>query len=258
MRIEKLLGRKVIAQLAIATLRAPGWVCLVALIVVLEACDSVSPPAAPLSGSVSASPTPAPTPAPAPSPAPTLPIYPVDPANVRFIPAPSPPSSATDSIVGRYMLEIVVTSTSGLRCESVPDYARRRTYTADVHNLEGRYAVRLYDAYFLVDSGRVGFGCTDRRLPTTGACNQFLMDPINSSSLTVTMVPEDEWRGNEIWEVLPQDGRLLALNGQATASVRDGGVDAVGTGGAWWGNGLPASSYAACGPGDIRLRFERR
>ena len=31
--------------------------------------------------------------------------------------------------------------------------------------------------------------------------------------VSVTMTPEDEWRGSEIWEVLP-DGYLLAIQGQ--------------------------------------------
>jgi hypothetical protein len=75
-----------------------------------------------------------------------------------------PPTSVADPLVGRYTLEILVVTRSGLRCEAVPEHARRRIYTADIHQFRDYYAVKLYDATFLRDSTRVGYGCLDTRL----------------------------------------------------------------------------------------------
>jgi hypothetical protein len=187
---------------------------------------------------------------------------PVDAANVVFVPAPAvPPSSPTDPIVGRYTLDLVIGSRSGLRCETVPEHARRRTYTADIHAHGDSYAVQLYDATFLADGPRVGYGCHDRRLPVDSfyaICHQFLITRDGSETLFVNIEPEDEWRGSEIWEVLVQDGRLLEIGGQATGTARDGRIEAAGTGGLWYGNGLPATNLSACGPGDLYLQFARR
>ena len=49
-------------------------------------------------------------------------------------------------------------------------------------------------------------------------------------TVSVTMTPEDEWRGSEIREVLP-DGYLLAIQGRATGSAGKGRIEASGTGG---------------------------
>jgi hypothetical protein len=166
------------------------------------------------------------------------------------------PPSSTDPIVGRYTLDLVVAETSGLRCESVPAYAKRRTYTADLHDLGDSYVVNLYDSTFLADGTRRSYGCVDRRLPSDGACHQFLISRDGSSTLFVNIRSEDEWRGSEIWEVLP-DGHLLQIHGQATGSARDGRLEAAGTGGLWYGDGLPASTFSSCGP-ELRLTFTRR
>ena len=84
-----------------------------------------------------------------------------------------------------------------------------------------------------------------------------LMRRDGSSTLSVTMTPEDEWRGSEIWEVLPEDNRLLQLHGQATGTVRDGRIEAAGPGGLWLGNGLPASIFHGC-RGEVQLTFSPR
>ena len=76
--------------------------------------------------------------------------------------------------------------------------------------------------------------------------------------MTIEMVPEDEWRGAEIWEVLIQEGRLLQLHGRATGAARDGQIQATGTGGLWYGNGLPAADFTGCGPGEMTWTFTRR
>ena len=154
----------------------------------------------------------------------------------------------------RNSLEIVAAG-SGPRCEAVPSYARRRTYTADIESLGDRYAVKLYDATFLRD-GSIGYGCQDRRLPMGGICHQFLMTRTGTSAVSVTMVPEDDWRGSEIWEVLP-DGYLLAISGNAIGVAAGDRIEAAGSGDAWYGNGLPATDVAAC-TGDLRLTFTRR
>jgi len=167
------------------------------------------------------------------------------------------PPRSTDPIVGRYTLDIAVAATSEPRCQSVPAYATRRTYTADIHDLGDHYVVNLYDATFLADGTRVSYGCVDRRLPYDGACHQFLMSRDGSSTLLVTITPEDDWRGSEIWEVLP-DGHLLQIHGRATGSARDDRLEAAGTGGLWYGDGLPASTVFACGPGELRLTLTRR
>ena len=224
-----------------------SWPVAVLIVAPVSACNAPSTPT-----------TPTPPPAPStPTPPPSPPSLPVDPANVVSLPAPAAaPFFPADPIIGRYSLEIVAGSGSGQRCGAVPDYAKRRTYTADIHDLGGRYAVKLYDATFLRDGPRIGYGCSDRRLPPDGVCNQFLMMR-EENIVSVTITPEDEWRGSEIWEVLP-DGYLLAIQGSATGSAGNGRIEASGTGGVWYGNGIPASNVAGCSLGDLRLNFTRR
>jgi hypothetical protein len=184
---------------------------------------------------------------------------PVAAANVVFMPAPAQvPGSPNDPIVGRYTLDVLIGTRSGLRCELVPEHATRRRYTADIHDVGNTYAVTLYDATFLKDAATVSYGCRDRRLPRTGICNQFLISPESDSTLRVTIEPEDEWRGSEIWEFMVQESRLLQIHGLATGLADDGRIEAAGRGGLWYGNGLPASVYSSCGPGDLHLNFVRR
>jgi len=197
------------------------------------ACDSQRPPTGPSLG------------------IPPSPARPV--SSSGFLQAPPAAPTSSDPLVGRYALDIAVAASS---CESVPAHAQRRTYTADIHDHEDRYAVKLYDAAFLSDGGAVSYGCRDRRLPYDGACHMFLMRRDGNSTVSVTMSPEDEWRGSEIWELLA-DGRLLDIWGQATGLVRDGRIEAAGPGGLWWGNGLPASDSHAC-RGELQLTFTRR
>jgi len=68
------------------------------------------------------------------------------------------------------------------------------------------------------------------------------------------MTPPDDWRDNEIWEALP-DGHLLAITGGATGQMRDGRIEARGTGHLWYGDGLPESTVYACRSEDFRLTF---
>jgi hypothetical protein len=177
-----------------------------------------------------------------------------------FLPAPaSPPVAPTDPLVGRYTLEIDAGARSGERCDLVPDAATRRTFTADVHRLESGHAVvRLYDAKFLADSPSVGYGCLGLGTPTAGfePCHQFSLagDP---EALVANMTAPDDWRDNEIWEAMP-NGYLLQIHGQATGRAVDGRLEMVGTGGLWYGNGLPASTFSGCRSDALRLTFTRR
>jgi len=216
------------------------------------ACVLLASLASACSPSDGASPRPTPT-------SPTLPTSPPRPAppapTSRFLPAPPAAPTSSDPLVGRYALDIAVAASS---CESVPAHAQRRTYTADIHDHEDRYAVKLYDATFLSDGGPVGYGCHDRRLPYNGVCHMFLMRRDGNSTVSVTMSDEDEWRGSEIWELLA-DGRLLAITGEATGLVRDGRIEAAGPGGLWWGNGIPSTQTESGGcRGELQLTFTRR
>ena len=213
-----------------------------ALLVLTLGCDSKTP-TKPSSTSIPSSSPPSPAPGPTPHSVRTV-----------FLPAPAaPPGSATDPLVGRYQLEIEAGSRSGSRCESVPGYATRRTYTADVNDLGDHYAVRLYDAAFLTNASGVSYGCGDPPHPRFNnvACHHFLLTG-DANALAVTAQGQDEWRDSEIWEALP-DGFLLAITGRATGRVRDGRIEATGTGGLWYGNGLPASTVYACQVDALRL-----
>lgn len=223
---------------------------VVVLVMLAWACDSGRLP-------TSLSPTPTPTaPTGTPTPAPTAPTgtpTPVPVGNRITLPAPTvPPSSATDPLVGRYTLEVVVAACE----EAVPDEARRRIYTADIHQFRDYYAAKLYDATFLRDGTSVSYGCVDSRLETGGVCHQFIMKRDGGATVSVIMAPEDEWRGSEVWEV--DGGRLIALWGNGTGSIDQGRIVLSGSGGLWYGNGLPASDYSGCGPGDIAWTFTRR
>jgi len=219
----------------------------------MAGCGSSPQPTAPVA-SATLSPAPAPG-------SPTIPMAPligVPEINTIHLSTPAPPSASTDPLVGRYSLDVAVTSDSGFRCETVPAQAKRRTYTADVTYLaDQRYAVQLSDARFLRDFQGRGYGCTDRRLDMRGVCHQFLIYSDSPSAVSVSIVPEDEWRGSEIWEVLPAEGRLLAFTGLAYGSAANGQIRATGNGSAWYGNGLPASEYGAC-QGNLSLTFTRR
>ena len=140
----------------------------------------------------------------------------------------------------------------------MPEHAKRRIYIADIDPFRDYYAVRLYDASFLKDGRSVGYGCSDRRLDMGGVCHQFIMRLDGNETVTIEMNPEDEWRGAEIWEVLTQEGQLLAVTGRATGTARDGRILATGSGGVWYGNGLPASEYSACSEGEMSWTFRRQ
>jgi hypothetical protein len=222
------------------------WVMLIMLV---AACGA--PPTTP-------TPTPTPTVTAAPSPAP-LPSEQRTP-NTVFLPAPpSPPQPLIPGLVGRYRLDIDAGErTDGLSCSSVPDSATRRSYTADIVDLGDRYAVKLYDAAFLADHSLVSYGCGDVRLPLAGypACHQFMLTG-DAGGITITSRAEDEWRGLEVWEALP-DGFLIVIGGRATGAVRDGRIEATGTGSLWYGNGLPASTYYGCKVNALRYTFTLR
>jgi hypothetical protein len=91
-----------------------------------------------------------------------------------------------------------------------------------------------------------------------GVCHQFIMRGGGDNEVSVEMIPEDEWRGAELWEVLIQDVSLLALTGHGTGTIRNGRIEVAGIGSVWFGNGLPASDYSSCGPGDMTWTFTRR
>lgn len=90
-----------------------------------------------------------------------------------------------------------------------------------------------------------------------GVCHQFLIYSESPAAVSVSIVPEDEWRGSEIWEVLPAEGRLLSLGGLAYGSAANGQIRASGNGFAWYGDGLPANEYGSC-QGNLSLTFTRR
>jgi hypothetical protein len=117
---------------------------------------------------------------------PSVDILPSSASPPGFLPAPPVAPTSSDPLVGRYALDIAVAASS---CGSIPAHAQRRTYTADIHDHEDRYAVKLYDATFLSDSSAVSYGCRDRRLPYDGACHMFLMRRDGSSTVSVTMSP---------------------------------------------------------------------
>ena len=226
--------------------------CLILSVLLLTLGCGSSQPTAPVA---SVAPSPAPAPG-NPPPAPAAPAQlPVPERNTVFLAAPAPQAS-TDAIVGRYSLDIALTNGSGPRCTTVPEDAKRRTYTADITSRGDYYAVLLYDARFLRDASNLGFGCADRRLNMGGVCHQFVMYREGASNVSASIVAEDEWRGSEIWEVLP-DGRLLQLTGVAYGSFEVGQIRASGKGNAWYGDGLPANEYASC-QGEINLAFTKR
>jgi hypothetical protein len=229
--------------------------CLILSVLLLTLGCGSSQPTAPVA---SVAPSPAPAPG-NPPPAPAAPgQLPVPERNTVFLAAPAPPQASTDATVGRYSLDIGLTNGSGPRCTTVPEDAKRRTYTADITSRGDYYAVLLYDARFLRDASNLGFGCADRRLDMNGVCHQFLMNREGASNVSTSIVSEDEWRGSEIWEVLP-DGRLLQLTGVAYGSFEDGQIRASGKGNAWYGRSLPTgdSEYGAC-EGEITLAFTKR
>ena len=222
-----------------------NWLPALVVCLALAACESARQPTSP-------SPTTSPSPIPGPTP---LGPTPVPSENVISLPAPTiPPTSAQDPLVGRYTLAIVV-ARSGLRCEMVPEDVRRRIYTADIHPFRDYYAVKLYDATFLRNSTRVGYGCVDSRLEMGGVCHQFIMKRDGDGAVSVNMTSLDEWRGSEIWDI--QDGRLIQLYGDGTGSIDAGAIVASGSGGLWYGNGLPATDFSGCQP-DIAWTFTRR
>lgn len=222
---------------------ALGWPA--AFWVLSLGCNSTTP-RAPASPSISSPPSPGPGPS-------------ARSVNTVFLPTPAaPPKSITDPLVGRYQLEIEAGSRSGLGCESMPDYATRRTYTADINDLGDHYAVSLYDAAFLTNSSTVSYGCGDTPQPQFGnmACHQFILTG-DAKALAVTAQAQDEWRDSEIWEALP-DGFLLAITGRATGLARDGRIEATGTGSLWYGNGLPASTFYGCRVDALRFTLTPR
>ena len=86
-------------------------------------------------------------------------------------------------------------------------------------------------------------------------CHQFIMKRDGDGAVSVNMTPLNEWRGSEIWEI--QDGRLIALYGHGTGSIDAGPIVASGSGGLWYGNGIPATDISGCDP-DIAWTFTRR
>lgn len=209
-------------------------------------CESARQPTSP--SEITSSP---PISAPAPPPAPAIPVPSENVISLR--PPITTPSSDQDPLIGRYRLEIVV-ARSGDRCERVPEHVRHRIYTADIHPFRDYYAVKLYDATFLRDAQRVGYGCDDSRLEMGGVCHQFIMRRDGDRAVSVTMSSLDEWRGSEIWEI--QDNRLIQLYGHGVGSVDAGRIVASGSGGLWYGNGLPATDFSVCSP-DIAWTFTR-
>ncbi len=200
--------------------RWPGvsWLLLTILLLGLGCGTPTTPSLSSAAPAISPPPSPPTSPAPPPPPPPPPPS--VGSLNIVYLPAPAdPPASATDPLVGRYVLDIEAQARSGPRCELLPEYATRRTFTADIHPVADRYAVRLYDAAFLADTPRIGYGCLGLAAPKEGfeACHQFLLAG-DASSLSMTIQAEDEWRENEIWR--GPAGRIRAGDHRPARPVR--------------------------------------
>ena len=199
--------------------------------------------------------TPTPTPTLTPTPTPTN--TPKPPAlNYVFLSAPATRPDPVTSLAGRYQLEIDAGDrVDGRLCSSIPETSTRRVYTADIVHIGPHHAVKLYDAKFLSDSSTVGYGCGDVRLPQTGnaACHQFMLDG-DANALNLSLQPQDDWRGSEIWEGIP-DGFVLAITGSASGAMTNGRIEANGSGSLWYGNGLPASTFYACTTRALRFTF---
>ena len=106
-----------------------SWPVAVLIVALVSACNAPSTPT-----------TPTPPPAPStPTPPPSPPSLPVDPANVVFSRRRQRRRfSRRIQSSGAIRYQIVSGSGSAQRCGAVPDYAKRRTYTADIHDLGGR------------------------------------------------------------------------------------------------------------------------
>ena len=171
----------------------------------------------------------------------------------------SPPADRPQpvtNLAGRYRLDIdAADRVDGRQCSSLPASAARRTYTADIVSLGAYHAVKLYDAKFLADSASVAYACRDARLPQSGnaICHQFILNG-DANALTVSAGAEDDGRGSEIWEGLP-DGFVLEIIGTASGSMTNGSIEANGSGSLWYGNGLPATAFYSCSARAMRFTF---
>ena len=118
--------------------------------------------------------------------------------------------------------------------------------------------MKLYDATFLRDGPRIGYGCSDRRLPPGGVCHQFLMMREGNVTVSVTMTPEDEWRGSEIGRsfrtVTCWRSRAAPPAPQVTDGLRRQGPEV------FWHRATVSrhQTSAGCSLGDVRLNFTRR
>jgi hypothetical protein len=192
----------------------------IALLVAVTGCESSHPP---------------PT---APNPPPTMMGSP--------IPTPPEPSAPTDSIVGRYKLDLTV----GSECGAVPDAARSRTYTATIDSTGGtNYVVTLSDASFL--SGPI---CT--AAPSRLGCHQFQASRAGDLLRFDLINENDDGHGGHIVEQIPP-GTWIELTGSGTGRMQgqDGTITASGSASVWYcptvsGYPFPCRSHVGCRPGD--------
>ena len=199
----------------------------IALLLAVTGCDSNHPP---------------PT---APNPPPTMMGSP--------IPPPPAPSAPTDSIVGRYKLDLTV----GPACGSVPEAARNRTYTATVDSAGGtNYVVTLSDASFL--SGPI---CT--AAPSRLDCNQFQASRAGDLLRFDLINENDDGHGGHIVEQVPP-GTWIELIGSGTGRMpaQDGIITATGSANVWYcrtvsGYPFPCVLPVGCQSADFRLTFTR-
>jgi hypothetical protein len=199
----------------------------IALLVAVTACDSTHPP----------------------------PTAPSPPATMMGSPIPTPPepNSPTDSLVGRYTLDLTV----GPECGSVPEAARNRTYTATIVSAGGaNYVVTLSEASFL--SGLI---CT---APSRLGCNQFQASRAGDLLRFDLINENDDGHGGHIVEQVPP-GTWIEVIGSGTGRMQeqDGMITTTGSATVWYcptvsGYPFPCVSPVGCESGALRLTFTRR
>ncbi len=171
-------------------------------------------------------------------------------------PSPTPTNppgpNSPDPLVGRYTLRVAF----GASCESLPDVAKTRTYSATIDPAgPSAYVVTLSDATFLA-------GLICEAAPSRLGCNQFV------ASRTADLVrfdlfnENDDGHGGHIVEQIPP-GTWLELIGHATGPVQDGTITATGSASAWYcpttsAYPFPCRSFTSCRSDDLQLTFTRK
>jgi hypothetical protein len=168
------------------------------------------------------------------------------------IPTPPLPGAPTDSIVGRYKLDLSV----GPECGSVPEAARNRTYTATIDSAGAtNYVVTLSEASFL--NGPI---CT--AAPSRLGCHQFQASRTGDILRFDLINENDDGHGGHIVEQVPP-GTWMELIGSGTGRLgEEGTITATGSANVWYcptvsGYPFPCRSHVGCGSSGLRLTLTR-